>query len=219
MRFLCFHGKGTNAKIFKQQTEKIRHALGPEHEFVFVDGPLSVKAMKLALDDQNSQDDVEQYLSFDVFNVEQFEGLYRDLNKYIKLSGPFNGVMGFSEGATLAASMIFRQELQLRPDDFKCAVFLSSITPLSIHASVKGELRFLSESIDGTLINLPTAHIWSDADTTPPGVGNVLADLCCPDSRHIVQHSVGHEVPGSYSDQGLMESVRAIERVIEMAKS
>jgi hypothetical protein len=42
MRFLCFHGYGTSSQIFEQQFAAIARALGDNHEYVYLDGEISV---------------------------------------------------------------------------------------------------------------------------------------------------------------------------------
>ncbi|KAH7413554.1 hypothetical protein DE146DRAFT_638025 [Phaeosphaeria sp. MPI-PUGE-AT-0046c] len=41
MRFLCFHGRGTNVEAFRDQAMKLREVLSDDHEFVFLNGNLS----------------------------------------------------------------------------------------------------------------------------------------------------------------------------------
>jgi hypothetical protein len=45
MRFLCLHGYGTSSEIFEQQFASIAKELGEQHEYVYLDGEVSVTKM------------------------------------------------------------------------------------------------------------------------------------------------------------------------------
>lgn len=80
-----------------------------------------------------------------------------DLDAFIKDSGPFVGVMAFSQGAGLASLMIkklrehyIRQRLYLV---FKFAIFFCGGVPID-----PDEPRLMDSELDGELIEIPTAN-------------------------------------------------------------
>ncbi len=84
--------------------------------------------------------------------------------------GPFDGVMGFSEGAVLA-TMLLVEDARRPFGNFRCGILFSAALPLDpdIVMSPGGEglapLRCLHPSIDGIVVNVPTVHVWSNVMT------------------------------------------------------
>jgi hypothetical protein len=138
---------------------------------------------------------------------------------YAATEGPFDGVMGFSEGGRVAAMMMIR-EVQHSAVKFKCGIFFCALTPVDLAMVLQkdGSIRLLNQVTDGVLINLPTAHIWSKAGEMHPGMGEDMVGLCQKEIREEVIHDLGHTVPVSRGNKWLKESIRAIERTIERAK-
>lgn len=122
----------------------------------------------------------------------------------------------------MASGLMVREALGL-PDSnygFKCGIFFSAPPPIDERLARQGvvEARHHNYSTDGVLINVPTAHIWSDARGIHQGMGQELVELCDESLREEAVHGLGHTVPGAYGDEGLKDALRAIERVIERAK-
>ena len=72
--------------------------------------------------------------------------------------GPFDGIVGYSEGATVAATLLLHEqrrfEVEGRPPMFKCALFFAGWPPMTPDlASI-----VLADESDLT-INIPTCHI------------------------------------------------------------
>lgn len=143
-----------------------------------------------------------------------------DLKSYIAEAGPFDGVMAFSEGASLAASLIIqklqedRRQQQLYPL-FKCAIFFSGGVPLDPSAGAGLlERRLMNFEHDGEVIEIPTAHIWGENDQLYPTFGPVLCELCKRDQRAVFVHKYGHEIPGPRSPDAIAKAAEVINRTI-----
>lgn len=82
------------------------------------------------------------------------EYLYEIMEK----EGPFDGIMGYSEGATIAGTLLLheqmREELEGRIPMFKCALFFGGWPPMT--PTLDGLV--LSDESD-LMINVPTTHI------------------------------------------------------------
>ncbi|OTA80298.1 hypothetical protein M434DRAFT_38030 [Hypoxylon sp. CO27-5] len=219
MRFLCLHGRGTNAEIFKEQTARIREAIGQDNEFVFINGKTPADAVPGIGSVTASQ--VCERLGFVPLDAEPsvYQAFFLDLRHFIQSQGPFDGLIGFSEGASIAATMMV--EDARRPfAKFKCAIFfcaLKTVDPDSLQSDT-GLPRFLDYTMDGVLVQIPTAHIWSSCDDVALNTSQEVAAIFDESSKETLVHSLGHDIPGSRSDEALPEAIRVIERTIEKGK-
>jgi predicted esterase len=99
------------------------------------------------------------------------------LEAYLAVEGPFDGVIGYSQGASLAATYLIRFS-QLPPSaplPFKCAIFFSGGRPFDPRALGKGNLVLIDPEQQVTpLLSLPTASIWGRNDPIWPGSSETL---------------------------------------------
>lgn len=108
----------------------------------------------------------------------------------IKKHGPFDGVLGFSQGAALAASLIIHHS-KTRPQEpalFKIAVFICGAAPWD----PAGTQRIARENAHPIMI--PTANIVGNLDPLHPE-SLKLFDLCEPSQASFYDHGLGHQVP------------------------
>lgn len=141
---------------------------------------------------------------------------------FVAQEGPFDGVIGFSEGGRVGAMMMIREAQQPSSSStLKCGIFFCALNPKDLEAVLQKDstIRDLDHATDGILIKLPTAHIWSRAGGIHSGMGEDLIGLCQKGMREEVLHNLGHTVPGVRSSGSLKETIRAMERRIERAKS
>lgn len=121
---------------------------------------------------------------------------------------PFQGVLGFSEGASVAASLILRQYRVKGTSPFKFAIFICGILPLR---SVT-EDNILADEADETAerIEVPTAHIVGSKDPGYQG-SRALYKLCDPSSASIFDHGGAHTIPWDLaSTQGIATEIRSV---------
>lgn len=161
----------------------------------------------------------EEFLRYIVVgDVSTLRRFYSNIKTFVLAEGPFDGILGFSEGGGLAASMIIEQFRN--PNSvftFRCGVFFSAMWPIDLHEFQRSDLRNMDPISDGDLINIPTAHIWDPKDDLHPVVGSKARELCESSLVEEFKHGLGHEIPGTASTVGVFESVRAISRTIEKA--
>ncbi|KAK6510202.1 hypothetical protein TWF481_004918 [Arthrobotrys musiformis] len=219
MHFLCLHGIGTNSKVFETQTAAIRTELGDGHTYDFVEGTLDwPKAPELG---SLFSDDDQYFAYYDPYNATSFRTAILQLEEYIKVEGPFDGVLAFSHGAALSSTLLLGQ-LQATSDGidrgstlnpFKCAIFLAAGIPWNLESLKKDELVRLDREY-GSRISIPTAHVWAANDPLGPSMSAVLEDLCVPQVRHVYIHNEGHTVPGRRSPETLRNTINVIRRVL-----
>ncbi|OJJ77751.1 hypothetical protein ASPBRDRAFT_50590 [Aspergillus brasiliensis CBS 101740] len=203
---------GANAQVLEVQIAAITSSL-PEHEFVFAEG------LEPCLPDPAVQSLFPgpylcYYSSPTPTEVHEAFALVREV---IDEDGPFDGVIGFSQGAALAASMI----LQHQKDSptamplFNLAIFLgaslpfdldSNLAPRSVVAMQHQANGYPDEAGDDPLIlqrydprqtalriEIPTLHVIGKTDPFRQQ-GELLVQLSSGDATSVI-HDGGHIVP------------------------
>ncbi|KAJ5644543.1 hypothetical protein N7507_010554 [Penicillium longicatenatum] len=122
MKVLCLHGKGTSGAIFKSQTSSFRAQLRQKDiQFDFIDGPYKS----------------EPAAGVDMFYPPPYYGFWERgsvddirtacvwLREYISTHGPYDAVMGFSQGTVLASAYLLfhEEETPYLPVPFQVAIF------------------------------------------------------------------------------------------------
>ncbi|KAF8940051.1 hypothetical protein BGZ47_007897 [Haplosporangium gracile] len=150
LRILCLHGYTQNALSFTKKTVVFRKCLKDIADLVYVTAPHIVPIPTLSTPEEREDDKLElenlepeavpygwwtsspekpHYKGFD----ESLKGLREVLEK----QGPFDGVMGFSQGASMASLLqllLERPHLSpvmagLKHDPFKFAIIVSGFEP------------------------------------------------------------------------------------------
>ena len=99
--------------------------------------------------------------------------------------GPFDGVLGFSQGATLAALLCLSE-----PGRFGCALLFAGFVPRD--AIVRAPFDAAAAAPNAT----PTFHCLGASDASvPPDVARSLAS--CFANPAVFEHAGGHVVPGN----------------------
>ncbi|KAJ5375585.1 Serine hydrolase FSH [Penicillium concentricum] len=123
-RVLCLHGMGTNAAILRAQLQPILDLLSAtECEFIFPDAPWTCDPFPGVANIYDGP-----YLAWiRTPSTEQVAYAHAYLQKY--LLDPIDLVIGFSQGAALAASLMLHTELAGQPPLFKAAMLICSTLP------------------------------------------------------------------------------------------
>ncbi|KAK4206792.1 serine hydrolase FSH [Rhypophila decipiens] len=235
MRFLCFHGRGTNAKIFEAQTAAIRYELGDGHEYEFVNGTTraqlapELKGSILNTNTANNEDGITDFTPLSYCNetdpVSVLAAL-EQLSSYLEAEGPFDGVIAFSMGAAFVTTWILDQLANTQAHatslPFKCIVLFSSSIPGNATAMREGRLEDIAVTVDAAetatpAITIPTAHIWGANDDLAKDMPSKVFNLCDPAARSVFVHGGGHEVP-SASERDVTLAVNVIRRCISLAQ-
>jgi hypothetical protein len=107
--------------------------------------------------------------------------------------GPFDGVIGFSQGCAVASSVVahYSNQHPFEPQTnlFKFAVFICGSRPFTYDGT-----ELLDSSVHGQTIQIPTAHIVGRKD---PWYGESLGlySLCDGRSAKLYDHGQGHVLP------------------------
>lgn len=127
-RILCLHGGGTSAEIFAIQLRTLRRTLGSHFRFVFADAPFLcnpgpgalpifadmgpyrrwlrwIEAEHAPVDDETALGEIE-YALRNAMEADDAEGA----------TGEWVGLLGFSQGAKVVASVLYESELRMRKE-------------------------------------------------------------------------------------------------------
>ncbi|PYI14347.1 hypothetical protein BO99DRAFT_416880 [Aspergillus violaceofuscus CBS 115571] len=206
------------------------------HEFDFIDGAVLWPPARGISDVFGEQVDCYSYFDESAASILR---AVEDLAVYARTNGPFDGVIGFSQGAVLAATLLIALAnandtapnnsnsnsdlpLALRPllaePPFRFAVFLCGGDPFDLAALQEGEIRLLRELPPGhsAWIRIPVVNCWASNDEDYPGMGPSLSALCDSGVNEQVVHAVGHGVPTEGED--LHRLVTAVRATMERAQ-
>ncbi|EAU32665.1 predicted protein [Aspergillus terreus NIH2624] len=129
MRFLCLHGIGSSAQVFETQLSALTAGLGSRYEFVFLQGDIPSEAGPGV----EGVADGPYYSFFSLPTPDQLHAAYEVIDQALDTEGPFDGIMGFSQGASLAASYLLSKSNPEPP--VKCAVFFCASMPFDVGSS------------------------------------------------------------------------------------
>ncbi|KAJ6113329.1 hypothetical protein N7523_006646 [Penicillium sp. IBT 18751x] len=211
MRFLCLHGAGTNGEIFEIQTGGLRQKLEQNgHTFKFVNGKLDA-AVESELEGVVDGPFYNHYPREPALPGARLNEAFEHVLNIIATQGPFDAVMGFSQGAALASALIAHQAKAHpeQPPPFRAAVFICGAAPWE-----SAGLKHITSQPDTYAINIPTAHIVGKMDSLYPD-SMKLYKLCEPSKAAFYDHGSKHMVP--FDMKNTEEMTRVIEETIAKA--
>ncbi|KAI1345756.1 serine hydrolase FSH [Xylaria sp. FL0043] len=129
MRILCLHGTAINATVFKSKTEKMRSFLPQEYSYEWFEGDIHVVPQKFLSDVYPGP-----YLTYvDILTTDNLARALHRIEEFIESEGPFDGVMGVSEGAMLSAALLLKHQIEnpFSAPLFRFAIFISGTLPFS----------------------------------------------------------------------------------------
>lgn len=167
--------------MFRARARKLRRALADVAELTFVTAPHSVAAGEgrgrtwwNPSPDGRAYDGLEASLAF--------------VDTTARALGPFDGVLGFSQGGALAALLVAMQPREATA--FQFAVCISAFDARA--AGCEALMRPGS-------IRVPSLHVLADRDAMVPNArSRTLFEAFDPSSARLVTHPGSHFAPGSW---------------------
>ncbi|KAI8945701.1 serine hydrolase FSH [Xylaria longipes] len=180
MRILCLHGTAINATIFQSKTEKMRSFLPQEYSYEWFEGNIHVVPQKFLSDVYPGP-----YLTYvDILTTENVARALSRIEAFIESDGPFDGVMGVSEGSMLSAALILKHQIEnpFSAPLFRFAIFISGTLPFSWSSSFGQDAYGLITgenplSTDASLWQRQTSCGSVDATPLPYSEASMLADM------------------------------------------
>lgn len=204
---LCLHGGGSNATVFKIQTRRLMWTLSKQFRFVFAEasiegtpgfGMLPVFASCAPFYRWVTRRFVAGESDVEPTPLDEIAGIDATLRKVMDANGgvdSFKGVLGFSQGARLAAGLLLRQKIEERelgPGKsrwkFAFGVMLGGpYPPIALAEDVDPKDYELLKTV-------PSVHAWGREDHVKEGCEALVRVF---DSDHCFQmeYDGGHHLP------------------------
>lgn len=211
MKFLCLHGYTQNGKLYATKASGLRKLLKKAgHELVFIDGPLKVEVEDLPFEPSKEllEIDMRAWWRIDSSNKETYgntDAAFKAIKEAVDAHGPFDGVIGFSQGAGLAA-IVTKALKEIAPSnpELKIAILYSAFKMQAESAQKWYETPF----------TVPTLHVMGTMDTVvPEEKGLELYNCWQPSKRALLKHPGGHYTP---SQKPILQAVlKFVNDVVE----
>lgn len=202
-RFLCLHGFRTSAEILKKQVGKWPQSVLDQIDLVFLDGPFPAQG----------KSDVEgvfdpPYYEWFQFNKEfteytNFEEGLQYIEDFMIKNGPFDGLLGFSQGAILSAGLPGLQAKGVALTKVPKIKFLIVIGGAKLKSPTVAEKAYSSP------IQCPSLHFLGEKDFLKP-YGLELLESCV--DPVVIHHPKGHTVP-RIDEKGLETMNSFLEKI------
>lgn len=116
------------------------------------------------------------------------------LDEIVEEDGPFEGILGFSQGAEVAASFLLYQAPNVT---FRFAIFIGGTPPFDVSALASGRdvtpVKMHGDA-HSARIQIPTAHIIGRSDAYRE-FSKIIVTLCNPRETKVYDHKGAHIVP------------------------
>lgn len=239
-RILCLHGGGTNARIFRTQCRGLLSQLKSEYRLVFAEAAYESNAGPDVLSVYSEWAPFKRWLRWRPEHpYVPPETIVSQINQSLQTAmreddasgatGEWVAILGFSQGAKVAASVLYRQQMRKElgkhhaGPDFRFGVLMAgrppfvsldsdlALTPALPDASQLTD--FVALSNEGHVLRIPTLHVHGTRD---PGIDlhrRLYHEFCDPDTRRLVEWDGDHRLPLKSNDVSLVTN-----QIRELAK-
>ncbi|KAJ2065929.1 Family of serine hydrolases 3 [Coemansia sp. RSA 922] len=188
LRVLCLHGYTQTAQKFRDRTGPFRRSLKNDLELYYITAP----HLATEFNEGNAWWNHKPHDKDRIWTEVQTS---LDLiSKVVTEEGPFDGILGFSQGAGMAAIA-----MAMLGVDFKFSILVAGFVP---------DMRQFADTVDKCRMSVPTLVVVGEKDEIVPAErGKLLAlTVFAPESVTVLTHEGGHFLPcnaewrGKYRD-------------------
>lgn len=218
-RILCLHGGGTSELIFTFQARKLIGALRPYFRLVFVNAPFECGPGPGVVPVFEDVGPFYEWIAKKAEDEEQVRSVLQQ--KIDEDETPVVGVLGFSQGARIAAGLLEEQQNQALTPSLRFGVlFNGSYPPLRQPSNPSRMLPPLSEPAHSEwddrhsgCIRLPSIHVHGTLDPALPR-NRLLARCFDPDSATVLEFPNAHHLPLSDDEnQQVVDEILRLHRL------
>ncbi|KAJ6785403.1 hypothetical protein PWT90_05779 [Aphanocladium album] len=247
-RILCLHGGGTNAGIFKIQCRGIAEQLKDEYRLVYVEAPFPSEAGPDVIAVFHQSGPFKRWLRFGPSHPEIApQAAVARLDQAIEAAmadddelggcGAWTALLGFSQGAKLCASLLYRQQNRvadaagrLPSPLFRFGVLIAGRGPPVSLEPERAANETLPSAADFSsmkekeprgkhMLTMPTIHMHGLKDPGLEEHRKLYSEYCDPDTRSLLVWDAGHRLPVKPDDvTPLVEEIRRVARATVVAK-
>lgn len=189
IKVLALHGFAQTGPGFYSKSSKLRKVakqLGIE--LVYMNGPILLTNDDLPFDANKLGAEGTEYRGwFKVTPDASLQPAIDSISDFIKENGPFDGVLGFSQGAAMAQMITNNMEELGNTKPVKFGVYFSGFV-----SENKAVGKYLSKKL-----SVPTLHIMGELDTLVSNERSMefVDKYCEPGTATVFKHPGGHYVP------------------------
>jgi pimeloyl-ACP methyl ester carboxylesterase len=240
-RLLCLHGGGCNARIFRSQCRVLHSHLQSEYRLCFVDAPFESEPGPDITLVYKEYGPFRRWLCWKqaqrecspeeaVWEIDRAIDAAMEEDDRKGATGEWVGILGFSQGAKMAASLLYRQQIQtgnpgtVARTSFQFAVLLAGRGPLvSLVPGLEGycnenlqdagglaEVPCMHEQGPLHPLRLPTIHVHGLMDSGLDLHRHLRETWHAPGTAKLIEWNGGHRVP--IQSTVVFEIVREIRR-------
>lgn len=211
MRILCLHGHRTSGVILREQMTEVISQLeagfGPSLDLRFPDAPHA--ATGPAQDAvQSTWPGMPYYEWWDKVADGKYAGAEKTLDylrDYEQMHGPFEGVVGFSQGGALASLLCAQASSSRGPmPSLRFALVMSGFCPAD--PSLKAQMTAAAP------VRMPALFVYGKGWEFERQGTEQLANLWAAGAAKVVEHGGGHVVPRAKHAGGAtaLEAIRLL---------
>ncbi|XP_058184948.1 uncharacterized protein LOC131302386 isoform X1 [Rhododendron vialii] len=214
-RVLCFHGFRTSGKIFEEQTQVWPEFVREKMDLVFVDAPFPAEG---GLEELGVAEELFDPPLYEWFQANKDFSEYRNFDECVAFVedcmtriGPFDGLMGFSQGAILSAALPGMQAEGVALTSVPKIKFVMLISGAKFGGSMFSSPK-LAQNAFSSPIECPSLHFLGEKDF---GLTNGIELLDSFVDPVVINHPEGHVVP-KLDEKGSETMIKFIEKVQEL---
>ncbi|KAF0695992.1 Aste57867_13205 [Aphanomyces stellatus] len=210
LRILCLHGCRTNTKILRLQLQCLQDSMGPSTQFRMVNAPFYTAA------DADLQGDFAgpfyEWYDYcgDKETSKSYAGQQRSLAflvRQVDELGPFDAVLGFSQGAAMTTMLTAHYLAKKEAVPFKAvALFCGYIPRDGMPMELQLEPNTLKYYLD-----IPSIHVIGTQDYLYK-YGRELVTAYEPTTARLFEHGAGHRLPPAPTYKAMYREIAATLR-------
>lgn len=221
-RILCLHGGGVTGEVFRMQARSLIKYL-PDFRLVFADGPFFCDPGPGIVPVYEDCGPFRRWLRWlphhqeidDESAIEEVMYNIDTCKREDEGTGPWVGMIGFSQGAKLSASLLYDQQIRMEKTgkaetDYKFAVLLAGRSPLVCFSEYSKHPALvsagaISEGFDYPhpsphVLRLPTIHVHGLNDNGLHLHRKMLRQYHDPKTATVIEWDGIHRVPIKKTD-------------------
>ncbi|XP_070159985.1 esterase OVCA2 [Polyergus mexicanus] len=190
LRILALHGYMQSEVIFSAKLGSLRKGFKKEIDFTFIRAPHKVSSNNEENADENGYGwwfNTENHVFKATVPSELCVGFDESIaliEKIFTEQGPFDGILGFSQGAAFVSILCAMMERKILQIEFNFAIMISGFKSLC-----EPHAKYYDEKI-----NVPSLHIYGENDQVIPIAMTEHISRLFPNKKEI-RHEGGHYVP------------------------